>query len=132
MPKGCQFRALLMASLCDRRGAGLRNATVDHAEIVIEKGRVFEGGGADFGALGGDAAAEVVETQRGIEPGARRPIKGVADDESFLIAVADEGQEESGFANVLAGGRGRVRQPDQRHAEEAEIWICHSNAGAER
>jgi len=42
-----------------------------------------------------------------------------------LIAVPDERQEESGFANVLAGGRGRVRQPDQRHAEEAEIGIDH-------
>jgi len=31
----------------------LRNATVDHAEIVIVNGRVFEGAGADFGALGG-------------------------------------------------------------------------------
>src|SRR5258707_12991938 len=58
MPKGLHFQSLLMAALFDRRAAGLRNATVDHAGKVIVNGRVFEGAGADFGALGGAAAAE--------------------------------------------------------------------------
>src|SRR5258707_10935192 len=67
MPKGLHFQGLLMAALFDRRAAGLRNATVAHAEIVIRNGRDFEGAGAELGAVGGAAGAGGFETEGGIE-----------------------------------------------------------------
>src|SRR5437899_12717309 len=112
MPEGLHFQSLLVAALVDRRAAGLREAAVNHTEIIELDGGVFEGAGADFGALGGAAAAEVVETERGIEPCAWRPVKGVAKDESFMVAVANDRDEETRFVNVLACGSGGMGEPD--------------------
>src|SRR4029077_1339419 len=123
MPEGLDFEGLLVAALLDRRANGLGKTAIDYAEVVVVNGSVFERAGAEFSALRGAAAAEVVEAESGVEPGARGPIEGVAEDESLLIAVANEGKKESGFANVLAGGSGGVGQPHERDTEEAEIGI---------
>src|SRR5882672_4430611 len=123
MPERLHFQGLLVAALVNRRAAGLREAAVDHPKIVVTDGSVFVRAGANFAALSGAATAEIIEAEGGIEPGARRPIEGVANHKTLLVAVANQWKKESGFANAFTGRGRRVGQPDQGNAEKSEVRI---------
>src|ERR1700743_3486085 len=74
-------------------------------------------------AFCGTAAAEIFGADRGVEPRGRSPVEGVTEDYAFAAAVADDGDEEAGFADFRSGGSGGVGKPDERNADEAEIRV---------
>src|SRR6266478_3442219 len=115
------FQLLLVASLRVENAGGIGKTAIDDAVIVIPEGSVLPGFGAKVATLGRAATAEVLSAEGSVHPRQWRPVKSVAEDEAFAIAIAWLGNEESGLTDLGAGGRGSVGEPDERNAEQAEV-----------
>src|SRR6266851_441189 len=121
--QGLHFELLLVAALWMANARVVREAAIDHAEIGVFDGGIFEWPGAKFTAFFGTPAAEVLYAGGGVEPGSRRPIVGVAKDETFPRAIAWLRNQETGLADFASRGCGGVRKPNERDAEEAKIRV---------
>src|SRR5882724_11596672 len=125
-----------MAALRLQYSVGIGQAAIDHAVVVVSERRVFVGCGANLGAFGGTALAQILSAQRCIEPGCGSPVERVAENHAFTVTVADVRDQKTGLANARSGGSGGVRHPDERNVQQAEIRVyernvfVHSNAGA--
>src|SRR6266436_975322 len=121
--QGLHGELLLVAALRMANAGLVQEAAVDDAEISVFDGSIFEWPGAKFTAFFGTAAAEVLCADGGVEPGSRRPIVGVAKDETFPRAVAWLRNQETGLADFASRGCGGVRKPNEWDAEEAKIRV---------
>ena len=99
----------------DDRGvvwAGEPQAAIDHAEVGVFDGSVFERPGAKFCAFGGAAFREQLGAQGGIQPGFRGQVDGISQNKAFAVALTNYRQQDSGLADFFARGSGGVGQPD--------------------
>src|SRR5215510_3842154 len=116
-----------MATLRLQDSSRVRQAAIDHAIVGVVKSRAVVGSGSHLSALGRAAFAQILRTECRVKPGSRRPIKRVAKDKSFAIAVADVGEEKACFPHALARGSGGVGHPNQGHTKKTEIGVDQSN-----
>ena len=61
--------------------------------------------------------------QGSVHPRNGSQIKSVTEDEALARALADVGDEETGRADLAARRGGGVREPDEGHAEKAEVGV---------
>src|SRR5215813_372628 len=120
-----------MATLRLQDSSRVRQAAIDHAIVGVVKSRAVVGSGSHLSALGRAAFAQILRTKRRVKPGSRRPIKRVAKDKSFAIAVADVGKEKARFPHALARGSGGVGYPNQGHSKQTEVSVDQSNVFVE-
>ncbi len=99
------------------------NAAIDHAKVGVVDRSVFPRLGTEVAAFGRAAAAQEFGADRRIHPGIGRPIKSVAKDEAFAAAVADNREKEAGLPDFFSRGSGRIGEPDERDAEQAEVRV---------
>ena len=72
--------------------------TVDYAEIVVVDGSALPRRSAELAAFGGAAPAEILRTQGGVHPIDGRPVKFIAEDETFAGAVSRDGNQNARLA----------------------------------
>ena len=128
IPEGLDFQLLLVAALVLEDVVRVPYAAILNTVVGVFDGGVFKRACAELGALGGTATAEIFEAHGGIHPSFRGPIEGIASDETLAIAVADDGNEKAGLADMFPGRSGSERQPDKRNAVKAEIGVNEGHA----
>ena len=128
IPEGLDFQLLLVAALVLEDVVGVPYAAILNTVVGVFDRGVFKRACAELGALGGTPTAEIFETHGGIHPSLRGPIEGIASDETLAIAVADDGNEKAGLADMFPGRSGSEWQPDKRNAVKAEVGVneCHA------
>jgi len=55
-------------------------------------------------------------------------IKSIAEDKALARALSDIGNEETGCADLAAGGGRGVREPDEGHAEKPKVGVDERDA----
>src|SRR5258708_39333303 len=120
--QGLDFQPLLLATLRSGEAGNEDDAVVDSKIAVINRG-VFEGPGAESSAFEKAAAAHVLAANGSVHPRSGSEIESISGNEALERALANIGNEEAGLAYFATGGGRRVREPDERNAEKAEVGV---------
>src|SRR6267143_2987189 len=120
--QGLDFQPLLLATLRSADAVNEDAAVVDTKIAVINRG-VFEGPGAESSAFEKAAAAHVLAANDSVQPRGGREIESITENEALERALADIGNEETGLADLAAGGGGGIREPDERDAEKSKVGV---------
>src|SRR5271157_676273 len=126
-PERLHFELLLMPALIYQCTASTRNAAIEDPVVAVLDGSVLKRTGAKVATLAPAPAAEVFKTKCGIHPGFWGPVEGIANDEAFAVAVADDGHEKTGLPNMLASRSGGIGPPEKRDTIEAEVGVDQSD-----
>src|SRR5690242_7611528 len=113
--------------LIGSRAICLRKAAIQHAIVVGRQRRTFPGLHAYLAVLRPSALAVIRGADRGIEPVKRRPIKSLAENETFCRAVAGFGNHEPG-ASTLLERKSCVWKVQNGNGEQPEIAVLDVNS----
>src|SRR5712664_3483057 len=121
--QGLDFEALLLATLRSAYAVGVEDAAVVDTKIGVINRSVLEGLGAECSAFEKAAAAHVLAANGSVHPRIGLQVTATTENEALERALADVGNEETGLADLVAGGGGGVREPNERNAEKTKIGV---------